>query len=121
MRVVSQNKRKQSSLLHVLMSMCDYSQKEDELDRSKEMITFQQACSNIVESEEQLVEDLYTLIQVCVTIVNSQQYCTETAMSLKFVPLPLQYVSTFIINLHSCDSQARLPNNNCVAFVRYSI
>ena len=29
------------------------------------MITFQQACSNIVESEEQLMEDLHTLIQVC--------------------------------------------------------
>ena len=34
------------------------------MDRSREMITFQQVCSKIVESEEQLMEDLYTLIQV---------------------------------------------------------
>ena len=29
------------------------------------MMTVQQACSNIMESEEQLMEDLHTLIQVC--------------------------------------------------------
>ena len=67
-----------NSLLHVLCKyVCDYPQNEDELDRSKEMITFQQACSNIVESEEQLMEDLYTLIQVCGTVVHSQQYSTQ--------------------------------------------
>ena len=53
--------------LHACTCVC-FSQNEDELDRSNEMITFQQACSNIVESEEQLMEDLYTLIQVCVCV-----------------------------------------------------
>ena len=41
------------------------------MDQSREMITFQQACSKIVESEEQLMEDLYTLIQVYI-------HCTQS-------------------------------------------
>ena len=32
-------------------------------------MTFQQACSNIVESEEQLMEDLRTLIQVWISLL----------------------------------------------------
>ncbi|CAI8026233.1 Kinesin-like protein KIF2A [Geodia barretti] len=50
---------------------------DDELDRSKEMITFQQACSNIVESEEQLVEDLYTLIQEDRQLLEEQEAVLE--------------------------------------------
>ena len=51
----------------VMYCICMYmyvQEGEGELDRSKEILTFQQACSNIVDSEEQLMEDLRTLIQV---------------------------------------------------------
>jgi kinesin family protein 2/24 len=55
----------------------EYTENEDELDRSKEMITFQQACSNIVESEEQLMEDLYTLIQEDRQLLEEQEAVLE--------------------------------------------